>query len=172
MADDSSPARRPAMRVSDADRERVCGLLREAFAEGRLTTEEFHERTAAALAAKTELDLTPLTADLPSPAAMPSMPPTPSVPSRAVLRSPRRRELRGIWTAWVSMAVLLNVVWLLTVITSSGFEPYWPIWPLGITGALAVVRTLKLRALDDDVQVRPQALEGRPRGPRDRRRAR
>jgi hypothetical protein len=170
MADDPSSARRPAMRVSDADRERVCALLREAFAEGRLTTEEFHERTAAALAARTELDLTPLTADLPAPAA--TMPSTSRTPSAAVLRSPRRRELRGIWTAWVSMAVLLNVVWLLTVITSSGFEPYWPIWPLGITGALAVVRTLKLRALDDDAPVRPQALEGRPRGPRDRRRAR
>ena len=168
MADDPAPARRPAMRVSDADRERVCALLREAFAEGRLTTEEFHERTAAALAAKTDADLLPLTADLPAPA----MPPPPSVPSRAAVRSPRRRELRGIWTAWVSMAVLLNAVWLLTVITSSSVEPYWPIWPLGITGALAVVRTLKLHASDDDAQVRPRALEGRPRGPRDRRRAR
>lgn len=161
MAEDRSPARRPAMRVSDADREQVCARLREAFAEGRLTTEEFHERTATALAAKTDADLRPLTVDLPTP--------TPRAP---IVRSPRRRELRGLWTAWASMAVLLNVVWLLTVITSSGFEPYWPIWPLGITGALAVVRTLKLHASDDDARARPREVEGRPRGPRDRRRAR
>ena len=150
------------MRISDADRERVCALLREAFAEGRLTTEEFHERTGAALAAKTDADLAPLTSDLPTPAA--------TVP---VVRSPHRRELRSLWTAWASMAVLLNAVWLLTVITSSSLEPYWPIWPLGITGALAVVRTLKLRVSDDEAPAHPA---GAPLGDRhdrrDRRRAR
>lgn len=151
------------MRVSDADRERVCGLLREAFAEGRLTTEEFHERTAAALAAKTEADLVPLTADLPAPA-----------PAAPVVRSPYRRELRSLWTAWASMAVLLNAVWLLTMITSSHCVPYWPIWPLGITGALAVVRTLKLRVSDDQPTALPSGgrlLDDR-RDRRARRRAR
>ncbi len=160
MADDRSPARRPAMRVSDADRERVCARLREGFAEGRLTTEEFHERTAAALAAKTEADLAPLASDLPVP-----------VPPAPVVRSPRRRELRRIWTAWASMAVLLNAVWLLTVITSSSIEPYWPIWPLGITGALAAVRTLKLRVADDEEPTRSSRARS-VADRRDRRRAR
>ena len=149
------------MRVSDADRERICARLRDAFAEGRLTAEEFHERTATALAAKTEGDLLPLTADLPAP--------TPAAP---VVRSPRRRELRRLWTAWGSMAVLLNVVWLLTVITSSSLEPYWPIWPLGLTGALAVVRTLKLRVSDDEPSASSVDALGVARGHRDRRRAR
>lgn len=141
------------MRVSDTEREQACALLREAFAEGRLTTEEFHDRTTAALAAKTDADLAPLTSDLPRPTA-----PVP------VVRSPHRRELRGLWTAWASMAVLLNAVWLLTVITSSRIEPYWPIWPLGITGALAVVRTMRLRVSDED----QPALSAGGRSPEDR----
>jgi len=158
---DPARGRPPAMRVSDADRERVCARLREAFAEGRISTEEFHERTAAALAAKTEADLDPLTSDLPVPA-----PPAP------VVGSPRRRELRRTWTAWASMAVLLNAVWLLTVLTSSSIQPYWPIWPLGITGALAVVRTLNLRGADGGPPTRSADPPGRAPGPRDRRRAR
>ncbi len=111
--------------------------MREAYAEGRLTSEEFQDRTGRALAAKTVGDLTVLTADLPAP-------PTPVVPSSAEIA--RRRDVRRIWTAWISMAVLLNAVWLLTVFTSSSFPGYWPVWPLGITGALAVVRTLNARS--------------------------
>ena len=153
------------MRISDADRERVCAVLREAFAEGRLTTEEFHERTSAALAAKTEADLVPLTADLPRPPVPVPVP---------VVRSWHRGELRALWTAWGSMAVLLNAVWLLTVITSSSIEPYWPIWPLGITGALAVVRTMKLRMSAGDLPALPGGRPSRDdrRDRRMRRRAR
>jgi hypothetical protein len=131
----------PSLRASDADRDRAAATLREAYAEGRLTSEEFQDRTGRALAAKTVGDLTVLTADLPAP-------PTPVVPSSAEIA--RRRDVRRIWTAWISMAVLLNAVWLLTVFTSSSFPGYWPVWPLGITGALAVVRTINLRMTDGD----------------------
>jgi uncharacterized protein DUF1707 len=55
------------MRVSDADRERVAALLRDHFAEGRLTQEELDERISAALRAKTAGDLRPLMTDLPEP---------------------------------------------------------------------------------------------------------
>ena len=55
------------IRVSDADRERVTGRLREHFAEGRLTSDELDERVSAALNAKTFGDLRPLMADLPEP---------------------------------------------------------------------------------------------------------
>jgi hypothetical protein len=161
MPEDVPHAGAPAMRISDADRERVCGRLREAFAEGRVTNEEFHERTAAALAAKTEADLLPLTSDLPVP-----------VPPAPVVRSRRQRELRRIWTAWASMAVLLNAVWILTVFTSDSFPGYWPIWPLGLTGALAVVRTLNLRNADDAEPTRAGDGPGRVLGRGDRRRAR
>lgn len=53
------------MRASDADRDRVAEVLREAFAEGRLDTDEHTERIDAAYRAKTLGELAPLLADLP-----------------------------------------------------------------------------------------------------------
>jgi hypothetical protein len=54
------------IRASDQERENVVSVLRDAFTDGRLTYEEFEERTAAAYAAKTWTDLRELTADLPA----------------------------------------------------------------------------------------------------------
>ena len=54
----------PEMRASDADRDRVLGLLREAAADGRLTAAEFDERMEAALSSRTFGELAALTADL------------------------------------------------------------------------------------------------------------
>jgi hypothetical protein len=62
---DNEPAKRVDLRVSDADRERVVEVLRDAFAEGRLSVEEHAERVDAAYAAKTAGELVPLTEDLP-----------------------------------------------------------------------------------------------------------
>jgi hypothetical protein len=58
------PPSSPALRASDADRDRVIELLRAAVADGRLDPAEFDERLDAALAARTIDALTPLTADL------------------------------------------------------------------------------------------------------------
>ncbi|MEU3878017.1 MULTISPECIES: DUF1707 domain-containing protein [Streptomyces] len=55
----------PALRASDADRDRVAGILREALAEGRLTAEEHSERIGAVYSAKTHAELEPLVHDLP-----------------------------------------------------------------------------------------------------------
>jgi hypothetical protein len=54
------------MRTSTADRARAIEVLKEGFAEGRLTQEEFGERAGQALAARTYADLARLTADLPA----------------------------------------------------------------------------------------------------------
>jgi len=53
------------IRIGDQDRERIAEQLSLAFSEGRLTLEEFGERTSAAYAAKTTSELVPLTRDLP-----------------------------------------------------------------------------------------------------------
>ena len=68
-------------RASDADRDQVTEVLNTAYAEGRLTIDEHHERSQAALEARTFDDLTELTADL--------------VPMQAVPvhRDPDRRQL-------------------------------------------------------------------------------
>jgi hypothetical protein len=56
------PARE--LRASDADRERVVEVLREAYGDGRLTADEHAERVERAYAARTLGDLVGLTADL------------------------------------------------------------------------------------------------------------
>jgi hypothetical protein len=53
------------MRASDADRERVADVLREAAGDGRLTMDELDERLDAVFAAKTYAELEPITHDLP-----------------------------------------------------------------------------------------------------------
>src|SRR5258708_25331568 len=53
------------IRASDGERESVVDVLRDAYTDGRLTLEEFEERTSAAYASKTWADLRELTADLP-----------------------------------------------------------------------------------------------------------
>ncbi|HLT61473.1 MAG TPA: DUF1707 domain-containing protein [Microlunatus sp.] len=62
------------LRASDADREQVANLLGTAFADGRLTHDEYQERLEQAMTARTFDDLVPLTSDL--------VPVTPSPPQQ------------------------------------------------------------------------------------------
>ena len=74
----ADPPSSPAMRASDADRDRVIEVLRAAVADGRLTAAVFDERLDAALAARTLDALAPITADLitaPSSAGALTLPP-------------------------------------------------------------------------------------------------
>jgi hypothetical protein len=66
MTDDA-----PELRASDADRERVAEILRDALAEGRLDMAEFEERLDATYQARTYGELAPITRDLPVPGAAP-----------------------------------------------------------------------------------------------------
>jgi hypothetical protein len=51
--------------ASHADRERVLGTLKAAFAEGRLTKDEFDARVAQASGSRTYAELAAVTADIP-----------------------------------------------------------------------------------------------------------
>ncbi|HEX9624913.1 MAG TPA: DUF1707 domain-containing protein, partial [Streptosporangiaceae bacterium] len=70
--DSSSPAVRTgpgteaAILASNAERDAAAQRLQVAFAEQRLTDEEFDQRIRAALTARTTADLDRLTADLPA----------------------------------------------------------------------------------------------------------
>ncbi|MFJ8086318.1 DUF1707 domain-containing protein [Streptomyces sp. NPDC096205] len=68
MTDDA-----PELRASDADREQVAEILRDALAEGRLDMAEFEERLEATYQARTYGELTPITRDLPGPGGAPSV---------------------------------------------------------------------------------------------------
>lgn len=63
----SPPPGDPArLRISDADRNKVADLLRDAAGEGRIDLDELDERLEATYAAKTYADLVPITYDLPA----------------------------------------------------------------------------------------------------------
>ena len=74
------------IRASDVDREVVVATLRDAYTAGRLTLEEFDERTSAAYSSKTWGELRKLTEDLPSQPVLGSDVPGRRLPS-AVLPS-------------------------------------------------------------------------------------
>jgi uncharacterized protein DUF1707 len=87
------------MRASDAERSAVVQQLQAALAEGRITVDEFTERSATAHAARTHADLAPLTRDLPGglPAPVAGAPvtrPDSAVPVVAVFGGARRK---GRW---------------------------------------------------------------------------
>ncbi|MFF9346236.1 DUF1707 domain-containing protein [Streptomyces sp. NPDC014734] len=63
----AAPAEPAGIRASDADRDRIADILREALAEGRLTAEEHSERIDAVYRTKTVGELEPLVRDLPVP---------------------------------------------------------------------------------------------------------
>lgn len=66
------------LRASDADRERVAEVLREAAGDGRLTMDELDERLDAVYTAKTYAELEPITHDLPDGVAGNAPVPAPS----------------------------------------------------------------------------------------------
>jgi hypothetical protein len=97
-------------RVGDAEREAVAGQLREHYAAGRLSIEEFQARLDAAYAAATADQLRRVTADLPVAGAGPAAPalagPHPAGRYRAA--SPRRRSHPGRAAAALVLAGLVT----------------------------------------------------------------
>lgn len=105
------PGTGSGMRASDAERERAAEALRRHHADGRLTTEEFEERTERAYAAKTLGDLDRLFADLPRLRTVQEERPLRAWPSSIGLR---------IALVFLAIALLASVhfvwiVWLLMI---------------------------------------------------------
>jgi hypothetical protein len=126
------------LRVSDADRERVAERLREHFADGRLTADEFDERLSAALNAKTVRDLRGVLTDLPEPATVPAQAPN-TPPYWAGYRGPARRRGPRLLPLLV-IALLLAVAlpsagWLLFAVLKLVLIGWLVICLLGIFAA-------------------------------------
>lgn len=134
----------PDLRAGDQDRDRTISRLREAFAEGRLTQDEFDGRMGQAAVARTMGDLAALTADLPAAASSTPAPVTPAV-VEAVEADEERDKLRKGWAAWAGVSLMVNVIWLGTWITEGDPSYYWPIWVMGPWGAAMVIGTLSAR---------------------------
>lgn len=117
--------RDPAIRASDAERERAADALREHCAAGRLEPEELDERIDAVYAARTLGALRAVLADLPP---LPAVAPRPGHDPEH--ERAKRRVLRrtGFWTV---VCLAMVVIW-----AAGGFGYFWPIWVM-LGGAIA-----------------------------------
>jgi hypothetical protein len=84
------------MRISDADRNRVAEILREAAGDGRIDFNELDERLEATYAAKTYAELVPITHDL-APAAPIGAQVGRGVERESAVAIMSGVERRGIW---------------------------------------------------------------------------
>ena len=82
------------MRVSDADRNKVADILREAAGDGRIDMSELDERLEATYAAKTYAELVPITHDL-APATTSSV--VKGVEQERAVAIMSGVERRGVW---------------------------------------------------------------------------
>ena len=121
------------LRVSDADRDRAQSELSEAFRVGRITADEFDQRSGQALRARTGKELTALLADLPlaGPLATRTTVPEPANHAFAV---------RGVMGASALAATLLFAR-TLSLVFSPGHFLGDTLAPAGIALLLVVLMT-------------------------------
>ena len=107
-----------SMRVSDADRDQAIAELSEHYQAGRLTTEEFEDRSGRALQARTTADLAGLFTDLPRRQASTTGAATTSTAPASPARS---------WPARVPVApvTILAVVAVLALLGGHLFHIAW-----------------------------------------------
>lgn len=137
---------RGEIRVSDAERDQALAELSEHFQTGRLTQDEFDERSGLALKARTGNDLNALFGDLPRrpaatavqyPGAVPAGPPLP----------PAQDGPRGGWllpTARAVFAFAIVAIVLGNVVGHGSHHGFGVLIPLVIVGMI-VLRVLRVR---------------------------
>jgi hypothetical protein len=84
--------------VSDADRGRFADVIGDAFAEGRLTRDEYEERLSATMVARTVADLVPVLEGLPPAMAAAALAPLVGGPS--TLPAPQTQRAVAPGTQW------------------------------------------------------------------------
>jgi hypothetical protein len=129
----------PDLRIGDADREAAAAHLREHYAQGRLTLEEFNKRLDAVFAATRQSQLSALTRDLPRAAR----PPVPlPVSTGGTGRERARREQRsgsGGWRGVIPVVLAVFAAWLLI----SGLPLRIFGWPGRVAIFLAIFAALR-----------------------------
>jgi hypothetical protein len=127
------------MRASDADRDLALAELSEHFQTGRLTQEEFDERSARALQARTGRELGELFTDLPGPWASPDPSPS-SPPWPGPSRRPVPFVIVGVVAAIAATSLLGHVAHVTIGPAGIGFG-----WLIPVFIVLVVLRRLAHR---------------------------
>ncbi len=163
----------PHLRASDADRAAVADVLGAHMSAGRLTVAEYDERLTRAYAARTYGELDELTTDLPVPAASaagatgtsaaatagtsssgahPSRPASGPVWGHlwapGMCGSRMGGTSRAVWGQWLTTAVIVTTIWLVSSLGSGEWSYPWPIWVIGPWGAVLLAETMSGRGRD------------------------
>jgi len=123
---------RPELRISDAEREQALEALNVHMANGRLDIDEYGERSAQIVAAKTRGDLVPIFRDLPDPhpEVLVSKLPEPERTAPPAASRPRGLADRFVTSA-VPIAAIVAVV--LFFFVARGF------WPVFLLPAVTII---------------------------------
>ena len=149
-----------AMRASDADREIVRVVLADAYADGRLTREEYDERLGTLYGSRTIGELPSLVTDLVPSTDQPRTPvPTPAADLRARGKRKWRRDVEGAFSAFLVPSIICTVIW---IASTRGF--FWPAFPMLFLG-INLIRTIVQRETiieHEVVQLEKQAAKDSP----------
>lgn len=117
------------LRASDADRGNAASMLADAYAEGRLDNDEYNQRLDQTMSSKSLGELVPVLADLTPVRPQPAAASPPSMPQQGRPRGPQGMIGRfPRW--WLGLAVMFNLIWLMTVLGTGHWIYYWPMWPM------------------------------------------
>jgi hypothetical protein len=138
--DPRQPGHAP-MRASDADREIVRAVLADAYADGRLTREEYDDRLNTLYGSRTLGELPALVTDLVPPDGLPAAP-APLRPADLRTRGARkwRRDVEESFEALLFPAIICTVIWI--AVGGGGF--FWPAFPMLFLG-LNLIKTIVQR---------------------------
>ncbi len=125
----SDPRRSAELKATDADRDAAGSILREAFADGRLTLTEYDKRLDVALKIDTLGGVHQLIADLvaeaddftPNPVALDLQP-------KAVVKY--GRELRNARNRFHFLTIFSLSAWLATSLAGVPWWAFWPVIPI------------------------------------------
>ncbi|MEV8638552.1 DUF1707 domain-containing protein [Streptosporangium sp. NPDC051023] len=132
----------PEMRASDGDRDKVAGVLREHYAQGRLTVEEFDERLEQLYSSKTYGELARLTSDLPDVDLRRLPEASPRSPERRDRHEAQNKGVAAMWGAWAAASGVNWAIWLILGVTNGLDFPYpWPLWVMGPWGVILLITT-------------------------------
>ena len=150
---------RPDLRASDEQRDRAAAEIRDHYAAGRLTEDEFNERLDAAYTARTQGELAELRRDLPA------------LSTRNELAE-RRRRLRGELIQETGGAFVPFLICTAIWAFSGAESAFWPVWVL-LLPLIAIVRNgWRLYGPAPDLDGLEEELASKRRRERDEKRER
>lgn len=139
-----------SMRASDADREIVRAVLADAYADGRLTREEYDDRLNTLYGSRTLGDMPALVTDLVPPDGPPTAPaPLPAADLRTRGARKWRRDVEESFAAFLAPSIICTVIWI--AVGGGGF--FWPLFPMLFLG-INLVKTVVQRESAIEREVR------------------